>query len=120
MKRIIRLTEGELVKLIKRVINEGEIDEIDIEGTYLEKPNTDYYRKKHLDDTFVKDYGNVFKDEPITRSEPYGLKFINKGKNLYDVKFPPNFGIRHFPSRVNFEDGGLYGNEHYGLEIPAM
>ena len=82
MKRIIRLTEGELVKLIKRVINEGEIDEIDIEGTYLEKPNTDYYRKKDLDDAFVKDYGNVFKDEPITRSEPYGLKFINIGKNL--------------------------------------
>jgi len=120
MKRIIRLTEGELVKLIKRVINEGEIDEIDIEGTYLEKPNTDYYRKKDLDDAFVKDYGNVFKDEPITRSEPYGLKFINIGKNLYNVKFPPNFGIRHFPSRVNFENSGLYGNEHYGLEIPAM
>ena len=57
MKRIIRLTEGELVKLIKRVINEGEIDEIDIEGTYLEKPNNDYYRMKKLDDTFVKDYG---------------------------------------------------------------
>ena len=120
MKRIIRLTEGDLVKLIKRVINEGEIDEIDIEGTYLEKPNNDYYRMKKLDDTFVKDYGNVFKDEPITRSKPYGLKFIHRGDNLYDVKFPPNFGIKHFPSRVDFGDGGLYGNEHYGLEIPAM
>ena len=29
MKRIIRLTEGDLVKLIKRVINEGEEDELE-------------------------------------------------------------------------------------------
>ena len=29
MKKIIRLTEGELVKLIKRVINEGEEDELE-------------------------------------------------------------------------------------------
>ena len=29
MKRIIRLTEGDLIKLVKRVINEGEEDELE-------------------------------------------------------------------------------------------
>jgi hypothetical protein len=114
----IIISESQLRRLIKEY--QDEIEEIDIEGTYLEKPNTDYYRKKDIGDTFANEYGNVFKDEPITRSDSYGLKFIPEGNNSYKIKFPINFGIKHFPSRVDSIDGGLYGNEYYGMEISAM
>lgn len=113
----IRINESQLKRLIKEY---KEIGEIDVQGTYLEKPNMDYYRKRDIGDTFASDYGNVFKDEPITKSDSYGLKFIPEGNNSYKIKFPTNFGLKHFPSRVGSVDDGLYGNEHYGMEISAM
>jgi len=64
MKKVIKLTEGDINRIVKKVINEGEFESPDIFDFNKRRP--DYYKGKLMDDLgiFLRDYKDL-KDRDI-------------------------------------------------------
>ena len=64
MKKVIRLTEGDINRIVKKVINEGEFESPDISDFNERRP--DYHKGKLMDDLgiFLRDYQDL-KDRDI-------------------------------------------------------
>ena len=77
MKKIIRLTESDLVRLVKRVISEQSIPEGYIETT----PNKDVISK------MIKKYGDTYK---YYFNKENSVSFISDGNKLIFVSAPRN------------------------------
>ena len=75
-------------------------NELNVTGTYLDKaniPKSDTYStsgiKKTTSDLLSKK-GKIFKDEPMTTSEPilnFKVQTKNQGMTSHRIIFPPNF-----------------------------
>jgi hypothetical protein len=74
MKKVIRLTESDLVRIVKRVINE-----IDIENSYINNyKDENQYKNKNI---------NVFNNSTTSEFIDYGIQFMESGKGMYQVLF---------------------------------
>lgn len=75
MKKIVRLTENDLVKLIKRVINE-QVDISKYEGSKTD-PMDD-------SDIEITKYEEEFKGKPLSKTSP----IYKKIKSYFETKYP--------------------------------
>jgi len=74
MKKIIRLTESDLKRIVKRVIKE-----IDTENSYINNnKDENQYKNKNI---------NVFNSSPTSQFIDYGIQFMESGKGMYQVLF---------------------------------
>jgi len=80
MKKIIRLTESDLARIVKRVISEQSIPEEYIETT----PNKDVISK------MIKKYGDAYK---YYINEKNRVSFISDGNTLIFVSAPPEVSL---------------------------
>jgi hypothetical protein len=73
MKRIIKLTESQLINFVNNVIKE-----INIEKSYINNQDTEQYQTKNK---------NVFGNSPNSNFIDYGIQFMPSGKGMYQVMF---------------------------------
>ena len=73
MKRIIKLTESQLINFVNNIIKE-----INTEKSYINNQDTEQYQTKNK---------NVFGNSPNSNFIDYGIQFMPSGKGMYQVMF---------------------------------
>jgi hypothetical protein len=91
MKKIIKLTESQLVKLVNNVIKE-----INTENTYINNfKGSEKYKTKNV---------NVFGGSPTSEFIDYGIQFMPSGKGMYQVLFFKQMPDEFYSYVDQFED----------------
>ena len=92
MKKIIRLTESDLVILVKNMIKE-----INTENSYIDNyKNADSYKTKNT---------NFFDKSPYSEFTDYGIEFIDSGrKGLYQVLLFKGLIAKFYSFFAQFDD----------------
>jgi len=123
MKRIIRLTESDLTRIVKRVIKESEEEYVDLTG-YKDTITFDYRReknKKKLIRTLVVrtvDYKTVTENETFT-DLVYGYDRFNEKIVMArkDSKFGVNLGLSDVVIYYNCNNGEVRYDETKGSDL---
>jgi hypothetical protein len=102
MKRIVRLTESDLIKLVKRVINEATIE---AEDTI---PNLDYFNKNKKGflemekNNVIYSVNNQITNQSVVNSD----QLIPDGKYEYELKTIPTMRVREGEPVVQLMQNG--------------
>ena len=121
MKKIVRLTESDLIKLVKRVIKESyDIDEVITELDDWIEGNVDYIsqysledkvkRLLNMDEEITSDVEELESDEGDEYGEDWGIKIIvikYNGEDLMKVCVTPE-GSYHYGNNQNMFNNRFY------------